>query len=180
MQMPRTTKRLLLAVGLLSAVALAVTACGGDDKDKPFSLGGDSQVVGFTPTPTARFPEGPKATATPDGHGTPAPTSGPTTPPPTGGGNGNVTAGRQVFTGSGCTGCHAIQGISTGSVGPNLTRIGTVAETRVAGKTAEQYIKESIENPGAFIAPGFPNAMPGGLASGTNLDNLVAFLLAQK
>lgn len=177
--MARFMKKMLIAAGLISAVAITVTACGGDGKDEPFSLGGDSQVVGFTPTPTARFPEGPKATATP-AHGTAVPTGGPTTPPPTGGGNGNVTAGRQVYTNSGCSGCHTITGISTGSVGPNLTRIGTVAETRVAGKTAGQYIKESIENPGAFIVPTFANAMPPGLASGTNLDNLVAFLLAQK
>ncbi len=175
----RSRYRFLAAAALVSAAAVIITACG-DDKDKPFSLGGDSQVVGFTPTPTARFPEGPKVTPA---HETPtvAPTGGSTTPPPTGGG-GNLAAGRQVFLGAGCTGCHAVQGVpgATGSVGPNLTRIGAVAETRVAGKTAEQYIKESLDNPGAFVVTGFPNAMPPGLASGANLDNLVAFLLTLK
>lgn len=178
----RLRLKFLAAVALVSIVAVIVTACG-DDEQKPFSLGGDSQVVGFTPTPTARFPKGPEASPA---HETPtvAPTGGgPTTPPPTGGG-GNVAAGRQVFLGAGCTGCHTVQGVpgATGSVGPNLTRIGTVAETRIAGKTAEQYIKESIETPNAFAASGYTiGVMPSGLvASGANLDNLVAFLLTLK
>ena len=28
------------------------------------------------------------------------------------------------------------------------------------GKTADEYIRESIEDPGAFIVKGYPNAMP--------------------
>ena len=42
-------------------------------------------------------------------------------------------------------------------------------------------MRESIVNPGAFIAPNFPNAMPPGLvADGKDLDNLMAYLLSLK
>jgi mono/diheme cytochrome c family protein len=92
--------------------------------------------------------------------------------------------GRQVFLASGCTGCHTIDGVSTGIVGPNLTKIGDVAATRKDGVSAEEYIRESILNTNAFVVEGFqPNLMPQNYSqqlSNNQLDDLVAFLLAQK
>jgi mono/diheme cytochrome c family protein len=95
-----------------------------------------------------------------------------------------VARGRQVFTTAGCTACHTIEGISNGIVGPNLTKVGEVAATRKDGVSAEEYIHESIVSPNAFVVEGFqPNLMPQNYSqqlSTKQLDDLVAFLLAQK
>ena len=84
--------------------------------------------------------------------------------------------------GAGCTACHTIDGLegATGNIGPNLTTVGVRARARVVGVSADVYLRTSVENPTAFVVEGFPPAMPGGLASGTDLDNLVAFLLSLK
>jgi cytochrome c oxidase subunit 2 len=98
--------------------------------------------------------------------------------------NDPVARGQQVFLNSGCTGCHTISGLSAGTVGPNLTQIGTTAETRVEGQSAEEYIRQSILMPNEHIVEGFPqNVMPqnfGELLSQDQLNDLVSFLLAQK
>lgn len=95
-----------------------------------------------------------------------------------------VARGQKVFLDSGCGGCHTIEGLSTGTVGPNLTQIGTVAGTRIPGTSAQDYIRESVLNPSAFVVEGFPdNVMPknfGTLLSQEKLDDLFAFLDAQK
>ena len=70
-----------------------------------------------------------------------------------------VARGLLLYNQSGCAGCHAIEGISVGAVGPNLTAIGEIAETRVEGYTAEEYIRESIVNPSAYIVEGFDDLM---------------------
>ena len=90
--------------------------------------------------------------------------------------------GRLVFSTKGCVGCHTIEGTSTSTIGPDLTHIATVAATRKAPLSAEEYIKESIEEPGVFIVEGFEPLMPeltGGIAEG-ELEDLVEFLLDQK
>jgi len=95
-----------------------------------------------------------------------------------------VARGLQVYLDRGCGGCHTLDGLSAGVVGPNLTQIGTVAATRVPGQSAEQYIHESILNPGAHVVEGYPdNVMPrnfGELIPPEQLDDLIAFLLAQQ
>jgi cytochrome c oxidase subunit 2 len=99
-------------------------------------------------------------------------------------GPGDVERGRQAFQARGCVGCHTLSGFpgAVGTNGPSLNGIGTTAASRKPNTTAEAYIRESIENPNAFIAPGssWPAAMPPGLATGQDLNDLVAFLLAQR
>lgn len=89
-------KPLVLGV-LLTATALSLASCSNEPKEtgKPFSLGGDSMVTGFTPTPTAAIRAVPKAE---EGRGTPAPppTGGGGQPPPTGGGLQIATAGNDL------------------------------------------------------------------------------------
>ena len=172
-------RRLMLISGVGAAMALALAACGGHNvfggtTPTPFSLGGGSKVEGYTPTPTAGLP----ATKAVEG-GT---IGGQPQPPPTGGG-GPTDAGRQVFLTAGCTACHTIDTIpaARGNVGPNLTNVGTRAGTRKPGMSAEDYLKESVIQPDAFIAPGYTNDMPPGLVQpGPNLDNLIAFLSSLK
>jgi cytochrome c oxidase subunit 2 len=71
-----------------------------------------------------------------------------------GGGGSTATAaqGKAIFAGEGgCGGCHKLTDAgTTGGVGPPLNG--------VAGKGAA-YIKQSIENPNADIAPGFPKGI---------------------
>lgn len=174
-------RRLMFASGVGVAITLTLSACGGHNvfgstTPTPFSLGGSSKVEGYTPTPTAGLP----ATKAVVGG-----TSGGQVSPPAGGGGGGTPsdAGRQVFLTAGCTACHTIDSIpqARGNVGPNLTNVGTRAGMRKPGMSAEDYLKESVMQPDAFIAPGYPNAMPPGLVqAGPNLDNLIAFLSSLK
>ncbi len=50
------------------------------------------------------------------------------------------------------------------------------------GLSAEEYLRESIVDPGAFVAEGYSDAMPKGfkiLLSEEDIDSLVVFLLTQ-
>lgn len=73
------------------------------------------------------------------------------------GGEGDVAAGKTFFEGA-CQGCHNEGGTVQG-VGPVLAGKGLTADA----------IKNQIENPTG-------NVMPKGLASGADLDNVVAFV----
>ncbi len=96
-----------------------------------------------------------------------------------------LAAGRQVFTSSGCNACHTLKDASAaGAIGPKLDGIGTTAASREPGKSAEDYIHESIVKPNAFVVQGFPaNVMPqdyGQRLSQQDLDALVKYLAQQK
>ena len=92
-----------------------------------------------------------------------------------------VERGRAVYNTSGSGGCHAIEGISVGAVGPALSQITTVAATRVDGVTAEEYIRESIINPSAYLVEGYDDLMIKTFADSITegqFDDLIAFLLS--
>jgi mono/diheme cytochrome c family protein len=95
-----------------------------------------------------------------------------------------VARGKRVYLDSGCGGCHSIDGLTAGTVGPDQTHIGTVAETRIPGFSAEEYIHESILNPSAYVVEGYQdNIMPknfGSLLDSNEISDLVAFLLSLK
>ncbi|MES0362227.1 MAG: c-type cytochrome [Anaerolineales bacterium] len=95
-----------------------------------------------------------------------------------------VSRGQKVFLDNGCGGCHTIDGLSAGTVGPNQTNISTVAGTRIPGMSAEEYILESIMDPSAYIVEGYPDDVMlknyADLISSDQLTDLVAFLLAQQ
>jgi len=85
--------RILLAV-LVTALGLAAAGCGGGEEA----------------TPTPETVEGTLSQATT----TQAATTGATA-------EGDATAGKQVFTSAGCSGCHTLKDAgATGNVGPNL------------------------------------------------------------
>lgn len=96
---------------------------------------------------------------------------------------GSAANGKTVFTGTGgCIVCHTVQGVSTGTIGPELSKIATVAATRKPGMDAEAYIRESLTSPSAYVVQGFPDGqMPADL--GTRLtkqqfDDLVAYMVS--
>lgn len=139
--------------------------------------------------PTVVVKAGPTATA-PAGmvHGTEAPVAIPPQDPAL------VAQGKQLFQSQGCIGCHTIKGISFGAVGPELTQVAQHAAEHLKdpnykgqAKDVVGYIRESIVNTNAFIAPGCPgmpcqpNVMPqtfGQTLKPEQLDALVAFLLS--
>jgi cytochrome c553 len=79
-----------------------------------------------------------------------------------------------------CGACHAVAGTDAkGTFGPELTHIGTIAATRT-DLAAEDYIRQSIEEPAAFFAPGFGPGMPGGLVNslGDDFEAVIAYLVS--
>ncbi|HEX6460093.1 MAG TPA: cytochrome c oxidase subunit II [Thermoleophilaceae bacterium] len=102
------------------------------------------------------------------------------------GGGGAVAAqGKQLFTANGCGGCHTLAAAGgNGTVGPNLNNLAASAAKfgKQLGETPQQYVSESIANPGKFTVPGFPKGvMPstfGQQLSPQQLDALVKYLLS--
>jgi cytochrome c oxidase subunit 2 len=87
--------------------------------------------------------------------------------------------GLAVFQENGCGGCHTLKGVpgATGTVGPDLDNLKKAAAT--AKQPLAAFIKESIVKPGAYIAPGYSNAMPptfGTSIPADKLDQLVQYL----
>ena len=96
--------------------------------------------------------------------------------------NDPVARGQRVYLDKGCGGCHTIEGLSAGTVGPNQTTIGALAENRIPGMSAEEYILESILDPSAFVIEDYPDdVMPKNyneLIESDQISDLVAFLLS--
>ena len=68
--------------------------------------------------------------------------------------------GREIFEGSGMSaqaGCQICHSLEPGRrlVGPSLAEIAVTAESRVAGQSAEEYLRESILDPDAYIVEGY-------------------------
>lgn len=88
--------------------------------------------------------------------------------------------GDQIFTAAGCAGCHTFgPAKSTGTIGPNLDELKTQAAKMEKGKSADEYVRESLEDPGAFLVKGYPNAMPSfkGRLTDAQIQALIDFLL---
>jgi mono/diheme cytochrome c family protein len=88
--------------------------------------------------------------------------------------------GEQIFTAAGCAGCHTFAPAgSNGTIGPSLDDLAAAAGDREPGKSAEDYVSESLTNPEAFLAEGFGNAMPSyeGRLTDEQIQALVEYLL---
>jgi len=89
-------------------------------------------------------------------------------------------AGKTVFVNNGCNSCHTLKAAgSTAKVGPDLDKL--PQEAQGAGKPLAAFVRESIVNPNAYVAPGFPkNVMPQTFSQlpKTQLDALVQFLVS--
>ena len=93
-------------------------------------------------------------------------------------------AGRQLFADSGCDGCHTLADAdATGTAGPDLDDLAAQAAkyAKREGQTPTEYVRASIENPSAFVVPGFQDGlMPsdyGSRLSKAEIDTLVEYLL---
>jgi mono/diheme cytochrome c family protein len=88
--------------------------------------------------------------------------------------------GEQIFTAAGCAGCHTFTPAgSNGTIGPNLNDLKAAAGKFAKGKTPEEYVRESILKPDAFVVPGFSNAMPSyqGRLTDQQIQALIDYLL---
>lgn len=94
-------------------------------------------------------------------------------------------AGREVFMTYGCSACHTLKAVGAkGTVGPNLSEVGSWAGTRVPGMDAETFLDQAVLEPEAHIASGYENGiMPTNFStrlSPAQLSGLIEFLMAQK
>jgi cytochrome c oxidase subunit 2 len=96
------------------------------------------------------------------------------------GGGGGTAAGKTVFVNNGCGACHQLKAAdATGKIGPDLDKLAAYAQS--AGQPLEDFTRESIVNPDAYIEKGYPpNVMPHTFKSlpKDQLDSLVKYLAA--
>lgn len=120
-----------------------------------------------TPTalPPRPAPLAPTATRPPLATATTVPTVLPVPDPAA------VARGKAIFTSVGCSLCHTIQGVSTGSQGPNLTHIAAQPYDGLPNDPA--FLRRWVANPQA-IKPG--TLMPDLGLSAEQVDDVVAYL----
>jgi heme/copper-type cytochrome/quinol oxidase subunit 4/cytochrome c2 len=112
---------------------------------------------------------------------------------PAGSATAGASPGQNLFVGTAaCASCHTIQGVAQGVLGPELSKIASVAGSRIPGYSAEEYIRESILEPDAYTAgtaDGLSQDYQQGLMSATmagiqladeDVDALVEYLLSLK
>lgn len=99
-------------------------------------------------------------------------------------GEGDAARGKKLFAeGVGglpsCETCHTTD--DTRRVGPGLGNIGLVANERVSGQSAEQYLLASIVEPDKYVVDDYSNIMPTGFGEALTeqqLLDLIAYLLS--
>jgi cytochrome c oxidase subunit 2 len=87
-------------------------------------------------------------------------------------------AGKAVFASNGCASCHTLKDAgATGTAGPDLDKLPAYAKQ--AGKPLEDFVRESIVDPNAYVQPGYPkNLMPSfATLPKDQLDSLVGYLV---
>src|SRR4051794_7640612 len=85
-------------------------------------------------------------------------------------------SGAAIFKSQPCGSCHTLKAAgTTGAVGPDLDKL--VADAQAAGKPLEDYIRESITDPNAYVVKGYPkNVMPPFNLPAEQLDALTQYL----
>jgi cytochrome c oxidase subunit 2 len=98
----------------------------------------------------------------------------------TGGGATSTAAGKKAFADNGCGACHTLAAAgSSGTVGPDLDKLKSYAKK--AKMPLEDFIRESIVDPNAYVEKGYPQGvMPGNFNQlpPSTLNALVAYLAA--
>ncbi len=97
----------------------------------------------------------------------------------------------EAMTRTGCNSCHVTTGlpeVDAAMLGPDQTNLGAIAGTRREGYTAEEYLREAILEPSAFLVEECPlgqclQVMPenyGEFLTEEEVDAIVAYLLSLK
>lgn len=152
-------RRLWVALSLVLVVAAMALAAGCvDSSEEGAQTPSDSPTVVNSAAQTDS--EGKTITAP----ASTAPAGGGQTTDTGGGGGGEEPAGDaaagETFFASTCTGCHLNNGMDAGGVGPQLAGRGVT----------DAQVRDIVENG--------RGAMPPGLASGEDLDNVVAYVVS--
>jgi cytochrome c551/c552 len=90
---------------------------------------------------------------------------------------GDPAAGKTLFGTQGCTACHTFKPAgATAKVGPDLDKVAD--DAKKANQPVDQYVTESIKDPNAYVAPGFPKGVMPSFASLSDkqVSDLVAFV----
>jgi cytochrome c oxidase subunit 2 len=72
-----------------------------------------------------------------------------------------VVRGERILSNAGCLNCHAVEGKE--KIGPNLRGLHGSKVPLEGGKSVtadEEYLRESIVDPGEKVVKGYPNVMP--------------------
>ena len=91
-----------------------------------------------------------------------------------------TVSGEALFAQQGCSGCHRTGPETDVLVGPGLGGLKDRAVARVEGLSAEEYVRQSIVEPNAFVVDGFDPVMLttfGDIMSAEEIDALVDYLL---
>jgi cytochrome c551 len=146
---------LTVAVAVISSAALIGlgTGCGGSDSSASSTPGDATTIANNAPQTDSNGKTVPAPGAAAAGGDGGEATSGGAAA----GGSGDIAAGKASFEAS-CQGCHLAGGTEGGGVGPKLAGLGLPLA----------QIKMQIQNG--------KGAMPGGLLSGTDLDNAAAYV----
>jgi mono/diheme cytochrome c family protein len=98
-----------------------------------------------------------------------------------GGASGGTSAGATIFKTTGtCGACHTFTPAGThGQVGPNLDHLKEAAQT--AGQPLDAYVRQSIEDPDAYITPGYAKGVMSGSCckqlTSNQVDQVVQYLV---
>lgn len=163
---------------LAAALLVLLSACGINTSGEPKTIR-EQEIVSLPTQPPTNTPS-PTTPPTP-GEATAIATGSPeaTEPEDASGGADLPTAdydlGFQVYMRE-CAVCH---GAAEG-VGPSLTAMRDRAPTVVAGLSAQEYLRQSIVEPGAFVVPGYQDIMPKDYAetlTAEKINGLITFIL---
>ena len=106
--------------------------------------------------------------------------------PAASGGAGDAAAGKALFaqtvigSNPGCVTCHSLEAGKT-LVGPSMAGIAGRAGSAVSGQSAEQYLRQSLAEPDAFVAKGFQKGlMPKPTLTDKQANDIIAYLQTLK
>ena len=163
----------LLSV-LVMALVVTLAACGEPAITTEVGHGGGETAAGHAEGESGVTAEAPPTTATPATAPGEAPLPG------------DPAVGEALFNefqptvGFACATCHRVDSEEQ-LVGPGLLHVATHAATHVPGLSAQDYLRQSIVEPGAYVVAGYPDqVMPrtyGELFSQAQIDDLIAYLL---
>ncbi len=92
----------------------------------------------------------------------------------------DAVRGKELFMNYGCIACHAVEGSGEGKIGPNVNGLYGSERTFTDGTTAsadEDYLRESIVDPGAKVVQGREGEMPSflGVLSENDITSIILY-----
>ena len=96
-------------------------------------------------------------------------------------GEASAEMGQEIFARTGCVACHSVDGSTAGKLGPTLQGLFGSQRPLQNGSSVRadaEYVRRSIEEPGAQIVEGFEEGMPAylGVLSDSEIESLVLYI----